>query len=338
MQNDNEHIIPLELISRFLAGDASQQDSEVLNSWISESPENARTFDEYRKVWEKTGILEGKPSFNIELEWEEFRSRIVPLKNDSPLNNFLAGPKFFGSFYRMAAIIVLGLVFGYTIYYLNKQSSTQTFYAETGKERIELPDGTIVILNKDASITYPEKFSSKTRLVTFSGEGFFEVKSDSLQPFIIRSNNLSIRVLGTSFNVKADPDSPEIEVIVKTGKVALYQGSDSKNMRSIVAGEKAVFAKDSKEISISENSNPNFLSWETGNMVFNESSLNEVLEVLSSVYHKKFYVTSQNISKCRLTVSFENEELSTVLKILEATLDIHFTDKGDRIEVSGAGC
>jgi ferric-dicitrate binding protein FerR (iron transport regulator) len=338
MNNGNEHKIPIDLISRFLSGEATGKESDALNSWIEESPENAHILGEYRKIWEQTGILQGKPSFDLDEEWAHFRELADPPKKENQLWNFLAGPKFFGSFYRMAAFVAVGLILGYSIYFFGKQFSTETFYAKLGKENVQLPDGSIVTLNKDAEITYPGKFSSQNRLVNFKGEGFFSIEKDSLCPFIIRSGNLSIRVLGTSFNVKASSGSTEIEVIVNTGTVALYEGSDRKNETRISAGQKAVYIKELKKISISDNINPNFLAWQTGKIDFRGSSLVQVLDVLSSVYHKTFIITSEDLINCRLTVSFDNQELGAVLKVLEATLDIHFTVKGEIIELSGQGC
>jgi len=338
MKNGKDHIIPLELISRFLSGESTDKENDMLNQWLAESPENAGILEEYRKVWAHTGILEGKPVFDLDDEWQHFQENVNPSKKENDLWNFLAGPKFFGSFYRMAAVVAMGLILGYSMFYFGKQFSTTSFQAQLGKERIELPDGSVVILNKGAEITYPEKFSKDNRLVSFSGEAFFQIQKDPERPFIIRSNNLSIRVLGTSFNVKAQPNSPEIEVIVNTGRVALYEGSDRKNEKNIIAGQKAVYYKTLNKISVSENTNPNFLAWTTGKMIFDGSPLSEVLEVLSSVYHKKFIISSEKIKNCRLTVSFENQELPAVLKILETTLDIEFTENAGIMQVDGPGC
>ena len=105
-----------------------------------------------------------------------------------------------------------------------------------------------------------------------------------------------------------------------------------------MAGQKAVFYKELKKIIVSENDNMNFRAWQTGNMEFNGTSIPVVLDVLSSVYHKTFIVKSEKIRNCRVNVSFENQELEAVLKVLEATLEIQFTIDGDVIELSGEGC
>lgn len=338
MKNGNDHIIPFDLISRYLSGEASNADSEALNQWLAEDPENTKTLEEYKQVWEKTGILEGKPSFNIDEEWEHFQSNVNPSNQENQFWNFLAGPKFFGSFYKMAAVVAIGLILGYSMYYFSGKYSTTSILAANANERIELPDGSVVVLNKGAEITYPSKFAKDNRMVNFTGEGFFEVEKDPSRPFIIRSNNLSIRVLGTSFNVKANPESPEIEIIVNTGRVAVYEGSDRKNEQNLLPGQKAVYYKTLNKILVSENTNQNFLAWTTGKMSFNGSPMSEVLEVLSSVYHKKFIIETEAIRNCRLTVSFENQDIQSVLKIIEATLDIQFTESGDTIKLSGQGC
>jgi len=337
MQNGNENRIPLDLISRFLSGEAKPNETDTLNEWMAESPENLAAFEEYRKVWEKTGILQGKPGFNLDAEWDYLQSKTSMQPGRSDPKSLLAGPKFFSSFYRMAAVLVIGLVFGYSIYYITGRTSTVKFASLTGKETIELPDGSVVTLNKGAEIVYPKKFSSDNRLVEFTGEGFFQVEKNPEKPFIIRSNGISIRVLGTSFSVKSIAGSPVIEVVVSTGKVAVYSGSDRAHESTVEPGERALYDKKLKEIRISENKNPNFLSWKTGKMAFNNNTVPEVLEILSSVYNKKFSIGNADIRNCKITVEFSDQDLPAVLKILEATLDIHFTVEGDTVVLHG-GC
>jgi len=337
MQNGNENRIPLDLISRFLSGEANLKETDALNEWIAQSSENLRVFEEYRKVWEDAGVLKGKPAFDLDAEWEYLQSKTSTTPSRSELSNFLAGPKFFGSFYRIAAVLVIGLVFGYSIYFITGRTSTLTYTSLSGKETIKLPDGSMVTLNMGAEIVYPKKFSSDNRLVKFTGEGFFQIEKNPQKPFIITSNGLSIRVLGTSFNVKSISEAPVIEVVVSSGKVAVYSGSDREHESTVVPGERAVYDKKLKEIRISENSNLNFLSWKTGKIVFKNSSVPEVLETLSSVYNRKFSLGDADIADCKITVEFSNQELPAVLKILEETLDIQFTVEGDSIVLHG-GC
>ncbi len=174
-----------------------------------------------------------------------------PPEKTNALGNFLAGPKFFGSFYKMAALISIALIVGYGINHINRKSASITVIAQTGKERVVLPDGSVATLNTGAEINYPKKFSSSARLVSFSGEGFFQIREDTLLPFILRADKLSLRVLGTSFNIRAERNSPEIEVTVKSGKIAMYPGSDRKKEKSVFANESAVFDKATGEIRIS---------------------------------------------------------------------------------------
>ncbi|MCB8998520.1 MAG: FecR domain-containing protein [Bacteroidales bacterium] len=338
MIDEAKNNIPIDLISRCLAGEATSEEMTALENWVESSKENEQLYSDYLKLWEKTGVLQGKPFLNIDDEWNTFNQKVQEEEKNNLFKNFLAGPKFFTSFYRMAAVVLFGLLAGYSIYFFSNRFSTQSYFAETAGQEVRLPDGTSVILNAGAEIRYPGKFSSGSRLVEFSGEGFFHVKKDPDHPFIIRTKDLSIRVLGTSFNVKAEKDSPDIEVTVNTGTVALYKGSDRKNEKQISVGEKAIYFSKLGKIETAKNNNPNYLAWRTGKMDFKESTLTEVLSVFSSAYHKKFIITSENIKNCRLTANFENQGLESALKVLEATLDIHFKISGETIEVSGQGC
>ncbi len=85
-----------------------------------------------------------------------------------------------------------------------------------------LEDGTVIMLKPNSSIEYPEKFSKSDRKVQLTGEAFFNVTKDKSRPFIIGTADVTIKVLGTSFNVMAYEGAKEISVAVKTGKVSVY--------------------------------------------------------------------------------------------------------------------
>lgn len=107
---------------------------------------------------------------------------------------------------------------------------------------INLPDGTSVILKQGSSLRYAAKFNGHTREVHLSGEAYFEVKKDPSRPFLVYSNELVTKVLGTSFSVKAWKDDKKFKVTVTTGKVAVFTKNNIDNTTvqssSLIAGNK----------------------------------------------------------------------------------------------------
>ena len=84
---------------------------------------------------------------------------------------------------------------------------------------ITLSDGSSVILQPNSKLSYPKIFTGNERKVYLSGEGFFEISKNRKKPFFVYANEIVTKVVGTSFRVKAYPDQPDVEVIVRTGKV-----------------------------------------------------------------------------------------------------------------------
>jgi ferric-dicitrate binding protein FerR (iron transport regulator) len=140
-------------------------------------------------------------------------------------------------YWGMAACLLL-LIISYAgfNYWMDHQNASRVSNLPSVMEKrteygqkltVSLPDGSIVKLNAGSSISYPAEFSGNKREVRFSGEGFFEVAKDSSKPFIIESDGIFTKVLGTSFNLRSYSNEGKINVAVVTGKVEVRQPADT---------------------------------------------------------------------------------------------------------------
>ena len=145
-----------------------------------------------------------------------------------------------------------------------------------------------------------------------------------------------IKVLGTSFNVKAYDDRQSIEVTVHSGTVILYDSLDEKI--TLKAGEKGIYSKTTHSLEKTINDDLNFLSWKTRKLVFRNNTLTEITSVLSDVYHINIVLNNDNLRLCRVTASFDNQALDEVLNVLKETLDLNIQQKESGIVISGNGC
>ena len=200
-----------------------------------------------------------------------------------------------------------------------------------------LPDGTTAFLNKKSSITYKFDKKTGTRKVALSGEGFFEVKHEEEKPFVIETEDAIVRDLGTAFNVKAYPDQDTIEVVVKEGLVQFYTKDDPG--LNLFAGETGIYSKRLKSFTKLQRADTNVFAYKTGVFAFHAVDLRSVIERVNEVYDARITLGSDKIADCRLTVSFTNEELETIVDIIAETLALQVERKDKKeIILTGAGC
>ena len=301
-------------IAKFLKGEASLAEEQEIKQWIDSSIDNKNELDQLKSIWDS---YEDKGStFEPELSkaWDKIESE---LETSSKL-------RLSPWFYRVAAVLVLGFGFGYFIFNETDSSvqeiasiESATINAENTIQNVELPDGTVVTLNKGATIAYGVDFGSTDRKVELSGEAFFDVKRDEERPFIIKTASTTTQVLGTSFSV--NPGVNDVIVTVVSGKVS-FESNDAGENVLLTKGEQGSYSRATKTIFESANEDLNFLSWKTGELIFEDASISKVVKDLERHYRISIELENNDIS--RLTATFDNQSIDEVLGIISATLDI----------------
>ncbi|MGM0407727.1 MAG: FecR family protein, partial [Bacteroidota bacterium] len=210
-------------------------------------------------------------------------------------------------------------------YYSNTE---HTALNETSNEII-LPDGTSVFLNADSELKYPDQFSDNKRIVKLDGEAFFDVTRNEEMPFIIETKKAEIRVLGTSFNVNTKFTDKDVEVYVESGLVELTMKKGSQKKLLVDPGNVGIISKN--EISKEKNTNQNVLAWKTKNIVFKEDKLETVLNTLNNIYHVDIQYTNNEILNYRLTTTFKNQNIESVMEVICATFNLKVDYHDDEI-------
>ena len=216
-----------QLILKLLNGTISPDEHRTLSAWMNESEENKKLVNDFTWMWKASkDQLEGV-GFETSEEWKKFERSIgqqhVERAKEIKFYSYSNGLK-------IAASITVIALFSWVLYFIF--FSHQRILKESGDTmvQLDLPDGSEVWLNHDSRKAYQDDFNSDTRTVTLTGEAFFEVKQDRQKPFIIETNNARIKVLGTSFNVRAYGEPNSTEVFVATG---LVNFSNIKNKEGI---------------------------------------------------------------------------------------------------------
>ncbi|WP_343707305.1 FecR domain-containing protein [Flavobacterium sp.] len=198
-----------------------------------------------------------------------------------------------------------------------------------GQYNIVLADGTKVFLNAVSSIKYPTQFNGDQRVVELEGEAYFEVAKNKNKPFIVKSDNQTIEVLGTHFNVHAYDNESVVKTTLLEGSVAV----SSKNQRAILKpGQQSNISDNAAKITIREVDTEAAIAWKNGRFKFDNADLKSVMKQLERWYGIKVEYRG-DVSDVRFNGgTFRNKNLSEVLKVLELS-NIKFKVEGKTIIV-----
>lgn len=316
------------LVIKYFKGECDNSEKDEVESWRNTSEENLKTFTNLKKIW--AAAEKGPESIDPDFEkaWENIQSK-TDIKERFAKRRTVKVP--LKQFLKVAAVLLVIVGVGTVAQkiFLDKTPLRTESTASVGKKEVLLPDGTTIYLNRNSQVTFPEKFNGKTREVKLEGEAFFHVAKDREHPFIVHAHGSVIKVLGTSFNIKAK-NSSQVLVSVLTGKVAFSPEKDNSQMIHLEKGECGQYDIQTQQLSKSLLTDENFLAWKTGILNFNNSTLGEAVKVLSAYYSKPIEV-QPSLKNRVITVSFDNQPLNEALKILEITLDIKIDNNSERV-------
>ena len=221
----------------------------------------------------------------------------------------------------------------YQEYRLEHSTEMQVMTVPAGQRAsLVLADGTTVWLNSNSILKYPAAgFHSKERKVILEGEGYFEVVRDEKHPFIVETEKYNVRVLGTTFNVSAYPDSDLFETSLIEGKVTVYQ-PDTQNEVTLQPNEK-VETRDGKLCKEAFTSDHAFL-WRIGVYSFKNEPLEAVFKKLEQYYEVKIINNNQEIASRPCTGKFRQKEgIEHVMKVLQKYVKFNYMQDDEKNQI-----
>lgn len=192
---------------------------------------------------------------------------------------------------------------------------------------LELADGSKIWLNADSRLSYPEQFGPHSREVFLTGEAFFQVSSAPEKPFIVHLSKGTIRVLGTSFNVRAYDNEP-VKTSVSTGKVAFipkYTDARVPDTFYITPDEKVTWHDEDARPEKAVTSGEEDRAWTDGGLVFRDATLEDICRELERTFGKKVHFDSEEPRRYRMTGAFRNNSLSEILFYLSKSKNFRYT-------------
>lgn len=351
--NSNVHI-PDDLLARYVAGETTPDETRQVKAWLGQSAGHEEELLRFQKIWEAAEIIKPVAEVNVDAAWKKVSSRftVQPAINDSEVtiqnqlpftthkNDDAVRPLRSGKspsnfrFWRAAAsiLIVMGLGWlGYRFFEkANEPAIANVLKTQQKTTEQTLPDGTKVFLNQNTTLSFTDDFGQDTRTVVLKGEAYFDVKRDENRPFIIQANGTEVKVLGTSFNVRAYDQ--KVNVAVTSGKV---QFSTPRAKTLLVKDETATAQADTIiKLPVVD---LNAMAYRTKVFVFDKTNLGDVVASLREGYQTDIQLSGR-LKNCQLTARFERESLDATLSVIAETLHLQVTRKGQTILLDGQGC
>ena len=334
MEHTNEHID--DLIGKYLAGEALSDEIAFIESWMNQDERNRKYFDQLRTIFQKSAQVIDYQVYDTDAAWDKLKKSLKASQGKSVTLRPSTSSNTFQLFWRIAASLILVLGVGFFVYRLNKTEAVIPTVVVSNKGTVadKLPDGSNVVLNKQTQLAYSFDKKKKVHKVTLKGEAYFNIQHDSTRTFIVDVDGVMIKDIGTSFNVKAYPESNTVEVVVESGEVMFYTDTDSGVY--LRTNGKGVYNKSTKAFTIDQ-PEENALAYKTRVFTFSNTGLQAVVESLNDVYEKEIVITDK-IKNCHITVSFNNETQEEIVAIISETLGLKITESDGKIMLEGPGC
>ncbi|WP_299776559.1 FecR domain-containing protein [uncultured Formosa sp.] len=223
----------------------------------------------------------------------------------------------------------------------NSKTSYNTLIIPYGKRsKINLSDGTMVWLNSGSKLVYPVAFNGDRREIYLEGEAIFDVAHDKSHPFIVKSKDQEVQVLGTVFGVTSYSEEDAINTVLKSGSVMISYHNDPKTHKyadkiKITPGTKATYNKTTQGI-ISEKVNVNnYFSWRDGVLVFQNNDLRYVTNRIARYYNVKIEIENEDLAKESFSGYLDlNEDIDKVIQNIQASTNMNYTIKENRIIIN----
>lgn len=217
-----------------------------------------------------------------------------------------------------------------------KEMSTEMQYntistPKGGHYQVVLSDGSKVWLNAASSLRFPLSFTASTRTVSISGEAYFEIAPDVKQPFIVKSGNTNVEVLGTHFNINAYSDRKNIRTTLVEGSVRIIEGNKSIVLKP---GEQAISDQQTKEIKVRAVNVGAVLAWKNGLFYFDNTNIKEIMNEISRWYNINVVYTAKDLSNKDYNGTISRySNIDSVLERLSLTGTVRFKIEGRTVVV-----
>jgi ferric-dicitrate binding protein FerR (iron transport regulator) len=357
------------LIGKKLSGEATPEELRELEELLQQNGAERYPVRLLEELWKSQHLA--KLNKELENKWAAFETKLnIAEEEESAETTTVAAveesaPK--RKVIRLIRItswtVAASLIFGAIWFLIPRRAESarvsQIISPKNGLSKIQLPDGTKVWLNSGSKLTYDaNSYGTEFRKVSLTGEGFFDVVKDPQHPFIVTTSTISIRVLGTEFNVRSYANDVTSEAALVRGRIELTVLKNPEKKIILKASEKlTVFnneqtapATPSPDNSASETDEapmialsrihqakmdtlPSEALWIDNKLAFDGEDFESIAEKLERRYNIKIVIENDDLKKLRFTGRFQDEPINKALDALRTSVDFHYKTKNNQIEI-----
>lgn len=301
-----------ELLLKYIAGDATDQEKVLVTVWLDENPNHMREYLSLRKLYDIT-LWQTPP--------------VAKTEQNPEIRNSIESRKIWHiEIMKYAAVLLVAIFVAKYILPERKSISTvamQSLYVPAGQRaQITLEDGTKAWLNANTTLDFPNHFSGQTREVSLNGEGFFDVVPNKSNPFIVKTNKYDVKVLGTKFNLMAYSTQSSFETALFEGSVEVLKLGDRKG--TLIRPNERIY-EENNNLLIAPITDLNHILWKDGVLSFDDLSFNELVNKLELYFDLKIEVENDKILNYRCTGKFRTKDgVEHILKVLQLRNNFKF--------------
>ena len=235
-----------------------------------------------------------------------------------------------------ASVVVLLVTGGYwlTGHLSNSVPEVYTLSVDKGRQQYTLPDGTLVWLNSGSQLTYTGLFNEKLREIELNGEAYFEVVKDMERSFIVKSENMQVRVTGTIFNVKSHHHEDIFVTTLIDGSVCVDKDGGTMSGITLQPGQQLFYDKISKSVTLQSVDADQYIAWKDGKIIFKNEPVREAFSKLEASFQVVFEIKNRQINDRKLTGRFDlDETIDDILATMQETLHFDYFRQNDTIVI-----
>lgn len=307
MQKDN-----YQIIIHFLDGKLSVKEKKALAKWRAAHPDNENQFQEIKFLWQKTKLankIKTPLKIDVNAALANVHQQLPKTAKVIPLRKRLL------QFSAVASVLLVMSLFVWMTFFQSVEIIQVATLANETKQ-ITLPDQSTVWLNENSTLSYPKEFDASQREVTMNGDLVFEVTHNSLQPFMVTTNDLTVKVLGTKFNVQSSGTNSIPSIVhVLDGKVQVQKKKGPTNKVLLTKGMTALLDQD--QLTLTESFFSNQLFWFTNTLSFESVTLEKVIQDINQAYQIDIALTNATVRSCLFTGTFKAKTSAAIIESLQ---------------------
>lgn len=331
---------PEEIIIRSLQKTATEEEIQILNDWLREDKQHIELYCQLEEIWNSRNQL---TDATIQDGWNRLCKDITarPPKDKS------------GSLYkrqtrflwmRYIAAVFVGIVIASTAWVgfqskevtIEKELLVQNkIYNQNGVQAVLLPDHSQVWLNENSTISYPEQFKEKERLVSLTGKAYFDIRKNIAKPFIVRTGDIEVKVTGTEFFVESTAENNALITLISGGVDIQYRNESGKSISaSLTPGQQADINKLNGEIHITDVETHYYTVWKDGTYCFTDEPLENIVLLLARHYNLSIQV-DPSLQKKRFTGRVTSgDNISDVMEVINTSYPVKYRITGNTVKIS----